>query len=176
MHRPQWVRRKEKASGSKAVYDTLSGSSLQKNAPCNQAAESPDRDVGTEDLWDIAYAELRKSNSALMDQFERNLLSEGPGDRNETSREEQLSRLIDTKLTLMKQNALIINFAGKSVEVWKQVERLVKVVRMTRESLTVVANIDPIHLGIPVAAICLLVPVSQGLGPFLDFEADSKTK
>ena len=160
MHRPQWLRRKEKASSTKAVSNRLSGSSLEKIASSNPAADSPNRNVGTGDLWDRAYTELRKSHSELVDQFEKTLLSEGLGDLEATSREEQLSKIIDTKLALMNQNEWVINFAGKSVEVRKQVERLVKVVGITKDSLNVVANIDPIHIGLPVAAICLLMPVS----------------
>lgn len=132
MHRPQWLRRKDRFSGSKVVSDITSGSSLKKNASHDPASGSVDSNGGTGNLWDRAYVELRKSDSTLVDRFERVLLSEDTGDLESTSREEQLSRIIDTKLALMKQNEWVIKVAGKSVEVRKQVERLVKVVRMTK--------------------------------------------
>ena len=67
-----------------------------------------------------------------MDRFEEILLSEDSRDHEVTSRENQISRIVEAKLALMKQNEWALKFAGKSVEVRKLVERLVTVVQMTR--------------------------------------------
>ena len=173
MHRPQWLRRKDRFSGSKVVSDTPPESSPKNDAPGDSKSNCVDRNAVTGDLWDAAYIELRNSNSALVDRFEEILLSEDSGDHEVTPREDQLSRIVEAKLVLMKQKEWALRFAGKSVKLRRLVERLVTVVQMTRESLNVVANIDPIHFGLPVAAICLLISVSPKVSYVPGFGANA---
>ena len=173
MHRPQWLLRKDRFSGSKVVSDTPPESSPKNDAPGDSTSNCVDRNAVTGDLWDAAYIELRNSNSALVDRFEEILLSEDSATHEVTPREDQLSRIVEAKLVLMKQKEWALRFAGKSVKVRKLVERLVTVVQMTRESLNVVANIDPIHFGLPVAAICSLIPVSPKVSYVLGFGANA---
>lgn len=160
MRRPKWLRCKDRSSGGNASLSTSRGPSNEQNASSDTTSDSTACNPTTKNLWDEAYIELRSSQIALVDRFEQILLSESSGDDGATSRREQLSRTIENKLALMEQDKWVINFAGKSLEVRKQVERLVKVVQIMRDSVTVIANIEPVHLGIPVAAIRLLTPVS----------------
>ena len=155
-----WPRRKDRSSISYNASGPLSRLSIEQNLPQDKVSNSVLQNSNSEDLWSKAYIEIRNSDNALVDRFEKILSSENPGDTGVAPSEEQLSRIIETKLTLMEQNKWVVNVAGKSVEVRKQVERIVKVVRIAKDSLSVVANIEPVHLGVPVAALCLLTPVS----------------
>ena len=160
MHRPYWLRRKDKSPSLKGGSIPLIGPSIEQIVPSETASDHQDDKAVTKSLWERAYTELRICDNTLVDRFEKVLLSEDPEHNETTSREEQLSRIIEEKLALMEREKWVINVTGKSIKVRKQIKRVVKVVRMTKDSLSIVANIDPIHLGVPVAAVCLLTSVS----------------
>ncbi len=160
MHRRNWWQRKDKSPASNARLQPPAGASTKQNLISETATDSVDHHAAIEDLWGKAYMHLRKSDGALVARFEKVLLPEEPRNSGAASKEEQLTETIEQKLAIMKQKQWVVNIAGKSLEVREQVERLVKVVVIAKESLNVVANIDPMHLGVPVAALCLLIPVS----------------
>lgn len=155
-----WPRRKDRSSVSYNASDPLSRLSIKQNVPRDTSSDPVPQTPNPKDLWRKAYIDIRNSNNVLVDRFEKILSSEIPGDNGATPSEERLSEIIETQMTLMEHNKWIVNVAGKPVEVRKQVERIVKVVRIAKDSLRVVASIDPVHIGIPVAALCLLTPVS----------------
>lgn len=160
MPRLNWLRRKERHHGSRASLEITSPLSIKQDVSNETAPTSMDHTAATSDLWGKAYRELRSSNKRLVDQFESILSSENVEDDGASPRKEQLSRMVERKLVLMEQTKWVINVAGRPVEVRKQVERLVKLVQMAKDSLSAVANMEPIHFGIPVAALCLLTSVS----------------
>ena len=160
MHRRIWGQRKDKSPASIARLQPPAGVSIEQNLISETATDSVDHHAATEDLWDKAYIELRNSDGALVARFEKVLLTIEPDDSGAVAKDELLTKIIEKKLAIMKQKEWVVKIAGKSLEIREKVEQFVKVVLIAKESLNVVANVDPIHLGVPVAALCLLIPVS----------------
>ena len=160
MRRRSWPQRNDKSPAGKARFEPRAGTSSKQSLIGETATDSVDHHAATKDLWDEAYIDLRNADGPLMARFEKVLFREEPGNFAAVSKEELLTKIIEKKLAIMKQKEWVVEFAGKSLEVREQVQRLVKVVIVAKESLNAVANVDPVHLGVPVAALCLLTPVS----------------
>ena len=159
-HRPKWMRRRDKSQHGQSAFKPSSGLLVKQETTVERSTGKAEDCVVTIDLWNEAYTNLRQSDNVLVTRCEKILLSESQDRQGAISKAEQLSRVVEAKLAQMERDKWVVKYAGKSIEVRNQIERLVKFVRKVTESLSVIANIDPIHLGIPVAAMCLLTSVS----------------
>lgn len=81
------------------------------------------------------------------------------GDEDTSEREKRMSALVDKKLAAMNKEQWRFKVGDKSVEVREQVDRIVKVVLVAKDFISSVAIIDPIHVGLPWAGVCMLLPV-----------------
>ena len=111
-------------------------------------------------LWDQAYTELRKADVKLIIRFKNILLSKDTSEENAISKEDRYRKIIDDHLKSMTDHRWILKLCGHSLDIRKQVDRLIKVIQITKDSLTVIAGVEPIYAGLPIAAILLLTPVS----------------
>ena len=159
--RPKWMRRRDKSQHGQSALKPSSGLLGKQEMTVERSIGKVDDSVVTKDLWNEAYTDLRQSENVLVNRCEKILLSESLDEQGANPKAEQLSRVVEAKLAQMERDKWVVNHAGKSIEVRNQIERLVKFVGKVKESLSVVANIDPIHLGVPVAAMCLLTSVSS---------------
>lgn len=86
----------------------------------------------------------------------------GSRDDGDTSkREKKMSALVDKKLAIMNDKQWRFKVGDNSVEVREQVDRVVKVVLVAKDILTAVGNLDPIHAGLPLAGVCVLLSVGN---------------
>jgi hypothetical protein len=120
-------------------------------------------------LWDRAYDDLRDENKKLAEAFEKILLAEpevGPNaslnDRDTSKREKQMSTLVEKKLAIMNDKQWRIKVCGRSVEVREQVDKIVKIVLVAKDFISTAASLDPVHVGLPWAGVCILLPVGYG--------------
>ncbi len=104
----------------------------------------------------------------LVDAFEKMLMSKpeieptlSMGNKDPSEREKQMSALVDKKLAAMNERQWRVRVCGRSVEVREQVDRIVKVVLVAKDFVSSVANMDPVHAGLPWAGVCMLLPVSD---------------
>jgi hypothetical protein len=71
-----------------------------------------------------------------------------------------MSQLVSEKLEIMNRKQWRFEVGGKSVEVREQVDRVVKVVLVARDLLNATASLDPVHAGLPLGGVCVLLSVS----------------
>ena len=101
-----------------------------------------------------------------MEDFERLLASEheihpsaGLDKGNPSERDKKMSALVERKLEAMNKTQWRFTVGDKSVKVREQVDRVVKVVLVAKRFVSSVGNIDPLHVGLPLAGVCLLLSV-----------------
>ena len=170
MHRPSWLRSSKKLKAKAAATASSNPTSLASSLPNTVAAsnalipQNGGQSCGS--LWDKAYEDLQAEKKALVDVFEKLLLSEPEiaaaltgVDGDPSKREKQWSALVNKKLETMKQEQWKVQIGGKSIEVRQQVDRIVKVVLIGKDFITSAASMDPIHAGLPWAGVCMLLPV-----------------
>lgn len=83
------------------------------------------------------------------------------GEEDPRKREKQMSALVDEKVAAMNDKRWRIKICGRSVEMREQVDRVVKAVLVAKDFITPLANLDPIHAGLPWAGVCMLLPVQD---------------
>jgi hypothetical protein len=81
-------------------------------------------------------------------------------DRDTSKREKQMSALVEKKLAIMNDKQWRIKVCGRSVEVREQVDKIVKIVLVAKDFISTAASLDPVHVGLPWAGVCILLPVS----------------
>lgn len=130
-------------------------------------AEQPKLESGRS-LWDQAYNDLRNEQKDLVEAFETMLKSSHQtdpswniGEDDPRKREKQMSALVDEKVAFMNDNQWRIKICGRSVAIREQVDRVVKIVLVAKDFITPLANLDPIHAGLPWAGVCMLLPVQD---------------
>lgn len=75
--------------------------------------------------------------------------------------QKQLSDLIERKLALMKDRQWRISLGNSSVELRREIDRVLQIVVVAKDVGSSLASLDPIHAGIPWAGVCMLLPVRR---------------
>jgi len=119
-------------------------------------------------LWDRAYDKLRTEKRELVEAFEKILISEleidptrSLDDGDASGREKQMSALVNKKLETMNGKQWRVKVCGRSVEIRQKVDRIVKVVLVGKGFISAAESINPIHMGLPWAGVCMLLTVSD---------------
>ncbi|KAH0538561.1 hypothetical protein FGG08_004849 [Glutinoglossum americanum] len=125
---------------------------------------------GSRDLWNQAYEILRIRDRELIGAYEEILLLESGsgartllGEAGSSKREEQMSALVKSKLEAMDSEKWRINIGNKSVEVRKQVDRIVQLVSLARDFGPPAVGTAP-HVTVAWAGVCVLLPLLLNLG------------
>ena len=119
-------------------------------------------------LWDRAYARLRDQKLEIVEAYE-SILANTADIKPGLPLNERMRAVIDTKIRVITSRhwKLRIPFRKDQVLVTKIVDKVVGVVLRFKSSGSIAANADPVHVGIPFAAICLLLPINYLLLPSL---------
>ena len=111
-------------------------------------------------------------NKDLVEAFENILISDHETnaswnleDGDPLKREKQMSALVNEKLATMNEKGWLFKTCGLSVELREQVDRIVKVIFVAKDFITPLANLDPIHAGLPWAGVCILLQVNNLMPP-----------
>lgn len=130
-----------------------------------------------EDLWMEAYRRLRQRDKQLVEDFEHILqLESGTSQATDiaprpipTLMQEAVSRRVD----LWNERRWRFRLGNKQIHLRKKVDEIIKNVLKTKDILLAVGQVDPVHLGLPLAGVCLLLSVSdqRGRSPFPSFLA-----
>lgn len=110
------------------------------------------------DLWKKAYDQLRAQDPKLVQRYERVKVS-CAGLPEDASVEEQSSKIIDAKMQEIVKGEWSFSWKGDKVRVRDQVNYIVKVIRKLQDVGSAAASLDPVHAGLPWAAICVVLPV-----------------
>ena len=146
----------------------LSKSKPDENKPLTTLSSTASATVDDRPLWDRAYARLRDQKPEIIEAYER-ILANTADVKPDVPLHERMRAVIDTKIRVMTSRhwKLRIPFRKDQVLVTQILDKVVGVVLRFKSAGSVAANADPVHVGIPFAAICLLLPVNYLLLPLL---------
>jgi len=108
------------------------------------------------DLWTRAYERLRATNPELLASFEAIIVSDSD---ESTSLGERLSVVVAQKRDEMLSRQWTVKFMNHKLKIREQLQRVAKVAEYARGFGSIIANIDPVHAGLPWAGINLLLTV-----------------
>ena len=117
-------------------------------------------------LWEAAFGRLSDEKPDLVRRFNGVLESETHPVTSSANvgqhglpTQAQLSELIERKLARMKDRQWRLPLGKTSIEVRKQIDRILQIVLVAKDLGSSLASMDPIHAGIPWAGVCVLLPV-----------------
>jgi hypothetical protein len=114
-------------------------------------------------LWERAYARLLKEKPEVVEEYEI-ILGQTTDVNGDLPLNERMTTVVDNRLGVLtsRQWKIRIPFRKDSkIPVTVLVEKIVGVVLKFKSFGATLANLDPVHAGIPFAAVCLLLPVSS---------------
>jgi hypothetical protein len=116
-------------------------------------------------LWDRAYETFAQKNPDLDGAFREILSTESaslPGvltSKNYADKEQQLSALVKVQVERMESREWKIKLGRKTIKIRKQVEGIIKILSAVKDFGTQAATLDPVHAGLPVAGLYLILSV-----------------
>jgi hypothetical protein len=120
-----------------------------------------------EDLWDIAYENLRESQKRLILEYEKALAKESASKATSTfnfdnakglGRETQMADLVKERLKAIDDSKWRLKVGSKTVVIQEQIDRLVKVVTLAKDFFSSIVASTP-QGAIAWAGVCVLLPV-----------------
>jgi hypothetical protein len=120
------------------------------------------------DLWKKAYHQLSRDEKtkALVEKYEVVLEDSHLDNEAGETFEKQMVKVLEQKIAIMKKKQWIIQWDQKSIVVREQAERIVKFIQVFSGIGDAIAQIDPIHVGIPWAGVSAVLTVSTDIAPF----------
>ena len=112
---------------------------------------------GKQSLWNQAYGKLAATKPSLVKSFE--ILVQD--DASSVQPKERFSATVIQKRDEMLGKQWPLKFMNHSLRVKEQLQRMTKVIGYAQGFGAVVANIDPVHAGIPWAGINILLTVGH---------------
>jgi hypothetical protein len=79
--------------------------------------------------------------------------------KNYADKEKQLSALVKTQVERMESREWKIKLGRKTIKIRKQVEGIIKILSAVKDFGTQAAVLDPVHAGLPVAGLYLILSV-----------------
>lgn len=116
-------------------------------------------------LWEKAYTQLSQDPNSqdLIEKYEVILNENVPRELSKTSFPKQMEAAVQQQVSAMKQKQWVLQWDQKSIVVRDQAERIVKFIQTFSNLGTAIAQIDPIHVGIPWAGVCAVLTVSGSM-------------
>jgi hypothetical protein len=118
-------------------------------------------------LWDRAYESFAQKNPDLGRAFREILSTESDSPsgvltfKNYADKENQLSAPVKAQVDRMESREWKIRLGRKTIKIRKQVERIIKILSAVKDFGTQAATLDPIHAGLPVAGLYLILSVGS---------------
>ncbi|EPE33667.1 Ankyrin repeat-containing protein [Glarea lozoyensis ATCC 20868] len=119
-------------------------------------------------LWEEAYLQLSSNvkHSDLFQKYEPLLADTSSNTSKERAEkvtlQKRMAESVQSRLEVMKSKQWTFQWDRRSVAVWDQAERIVKFVQTFQTLGTGIAQLDPIHAGIPWAGVCALLNLIMG--------------
>jgi hypothetical protein len=111
---------------------------------------------------DRAYDRLREGHAELVESYDA-IINRTSGLATNLTVGEKMFEVVSKKLEIMTQKQWKLRWRNKSKPVRVLVDRVVRVIRMIKDLAISAASLDPIHAGIPLAGLCILLTVSLHL-------------
>jgi hypothetical protein len=116
-------------------------------------------------LWDQAYETFAQKNPDLDGAFRDIVSTESTSSpriltsKNYADKEKQLSALVQAQVERMESREWKIKLGRKTIKIRKQVEGIIKILSAVKDFGTQAATLDPVHAGLPVAGLYLILSV-----------------
>ncbi|KAF4624900.1 hypothetical protein G7Y89_g13267 [Cudoniella acicularis] len=139
----------------------MSNTSSSQNLPQRQQ-QGPSA-ASAASLWDRAYESFAKRNKDLDSAFREILSTESASpagiltSKNYADKEKELSALVQGQVKRMESGEWKIRLGRKTIKIRKQVEGIIKVLSAVKDFGTQAAALDPVHAGLPVAGLYLIL-------------------
>jgi hypothetical protein len=134
-------------------------------SPSQNVPQGPQPAPSAKSLWDRAYETFAQKNRDLDGAFREILSTESaslPGvltSKNYVDKEKQLSALVKVQVERMESREWKIKLGRKTIKIRKQVEGIIKILSAVKDFGTQAATLDPVHAGLPVAGLYLILSV-----------------
>lgn len=115
-----------------------------------------DRNDPKNDIWTRAYERLTATHPDLLASLEAIIVNDSD---ESTSPKERLSVVVAQKRAEMLSRQWTVKFMNHRLKIREQVQRIAKVAEYAKGFGSIIANVDPVHAGLPWAGINLLLTV-----------------
>jgi hypothetical protein len=116
------------------------------------------------DYWMEAYIKLREKERSLVEHFETIVQSDHKEFGGTNGSREDIPKLMEAvvsrRLNLWQKERWRFRLGNKQIHLSKQIDGVIKNALKTKEFLFAVGQVDPVHVGLPLAGVCLLLSVS----------------
>jgi hypothetical protein len=121
----------------------------------------PTASMQSADLWEKAYTQLSQDpkHKDLLIKYEAILEESSPSATSE-SFPEKMEASVQKQIDVMKKKQWTLQWDQKPIVIREQAERIVKFIQTFSRLGTAIAQIDPVHIGIPWAGVCAILTVS----------------
>jgi N-terminal domain of NWD NACHT-NTPase len=166
-------RKRKGASASSGPLDISSGQNASTNYPALNAAmtrTSSSADEGIQphppSLWTQAYELWAKQESERARKLKEMLSAEAskagiaisPAEVGQN--EEVMMEVVEAMLNSVQTREWKLQIGANEIKVRKQVDQVVSVLTAVKDFSITTAALDPLHAGLPVAGLCLILQVS----------------
>ncbi|KFY54785.1 hypothetical protein V497_07443 [Pseudogymnoascus sp. VKM F-4516 (FW-969)] len=110
-------------------------------------------------FWEKTYIQMssNKEHEELFVKYEAILDENSPSKADNATFPQKMEANVQKQISVMKQRQWVLQWDKKSIVIRDQAERIVKFVRTFSALGNAIANIDPIHVGIPWAGVCAVL-------------------
>ncbi|CZR67837.1 uncharacterized protein PAC_17736 [Phialocephala subalpina] len=147
----------------------MPNTSSSQNVP--QSQQQGPSAAGATNLWDRAYETFAKKNPDLDSAFREILSTESASpagvltSKNYADKEKELSALkrrlvwlwVKAQVERMESREWKIRLGRKTIKIRKQIEGIIKILSAVKDFGTQAAALDPVHAGLPVAGLYLIL-------------------
>lgn len=146
------------SSDGSTLFETVGNDvqSQQNRHPLSLTAGQMDRNDPKNDIWTRAYESLTATHPDLLASLEAIIVNDGD---ESTGPRERLSVVVVRKRDEMLSRQWTVKFMNHRLKIREQVQRIAKVAEYARGFGSIIANVDPVHAGLPWAGINLLLTV-----------------
>jgi hypothetical protein len=122
----------------------------------------PTASMQSADLWEKAYTQLSQNpkHKDLLVRYEAILEESSPPQASNNSFPEKMEASVQRQVDVMKKKQWTLQWDQKPIVIREQAERIVKFIQTFSSLGTAIAQIDPVHIGIPWAGVCAILTVS----------------
>ena len=122
-----------------------------------------DASIKNAGLWEKAYIQSSEDGKtkALFEQYEAVLEDSSLESFRGATFPRQMAALVQSRIEIMKKKQWMLQWDQKSIVVRDQAARIVKFVQTFQSLGNAIAQIDPVHAGIPWAGVCAILNVSN---------------
>lgn len=113
-----------------------------------------------EDLWKAAFESLKSEDPLLMDDLEAMIQADTDISAG-TTLAQQVDSVLSARLQKMKSRQWSYKWRGRPKKFRDQFRRVLETLIALTELPAAATSVDPVHLGLPVAGISIILNVSQ---------------